>query len=105
MTDNYEIDIEPGEEMQVDDVDVRNVNKKGRGFGNGSGEAQVGRNASGRLGSSGNPVHATAVRCNSPNLSRIPYQRNSRYSILDLCLELPPADTSHIRSLPLTFIP
>lgn len=67
MTDNYEIDIEPGEEMQLDDAGAQNVNRKGRGFGNGSAEAQLGRNASGRLGSAGNPAHATAVRCIFPN--------------------------------------
>jgi hypothetical protein len=66
MTDNYEIDIEPGEEMQLDDAGAQNVNRKGRGFGNGSAEAQLGRNASGRLGSAGNPAHATAVRCIIP---------------------------------------
>src|SRR5579862_342491 len=69
MADNYEIEIEPGEEMQLDDTGAQNVNRKGRGFGNNAGEAQLGRNGSGRLGSAGNPAHATAVRCNSSNLS------------------------------------
>ena len=69
MADNYEIEIEPGEEMQLDDTGAQNVNRKGRGFGNNAGEAQLGRNGSGRLGSAGNPAHATAVRCNHPRIS------------------------------------
>lgn len=71
MTDqNYEIDIEPGNEddMQLDNDTSNSVNRKGRGFGSGGGDAQLARNGSGRLGGTGNPAHATAVRCTSPLL-------------------------------------
>jgi hypothetical protein len=86
MTDqNYEIDIEPGrddEEMQLDtnndNTSSHNVNRKGRGFGNNAGDAQLARNGSGRL-ASGNPAHATAVRCIPPP---------TRYSYELLCEEI-----------------
>ena len=62
----YEIDIEAGheaEEMQVDREETSSsLNRKGRGFGRESGASHyAARN--GRTGVSGNPSHATAVRC------------------------------------------
>ena len=64
MIDNYEIDTElerDNDEMQVDS-EAPTVTRRGRGFGRNTGDVKF-SSQEGRASGTGNPSHATAVRC------------------------------------------